>query len=165
MTPHWECTIERKTNYTYRSCSAKIPSVQFPVKIWTGHVNNLDTPNPYPVHRRQICHRWKFATGVNKTMRTISACWKLKVNLKEKINLYANSATQRCQKVIMKTFLIEDFFHFPPVYTKLVEHLELRISLRIFEKIRNGPNGIIRGLGETDPCRKPEAENLVALSL
>jgi hypothetical protein len=30
-----------------------------------------------------------------------------------------------------------------------VVHLELRISPRIFEKIRNGPNGILRGLGET----------------
>jgi hypothetical protein len=29
-------------------------------------------------------------------------------------------------------------------------NLELRISPRIFEKIRNGPNGILRGLGETD---------------
>ncbi len=53
----------------------------------------------------------------------------------------------------------------PPVSTTPVLHLELRISPRIFEKIRNGPNGLIRGLGETDPCRKPEVENLVALSL
>jgi hypothetical protein len=42
---------------------------------------------------------------------------------------------------------------------------ELRISPRIFEKIRNGPNGILRGLGENDSCKKPEVENLVALSL
>jgi hypothetical protein len=40
-----------------------------------------------------------------------------------------------------------------------------RISPQIYEEIQNGPNGIIRGLGETDPCRKPEVENLVALSL
>jgi hypothetical protein len=43
--------------------------------------------------------------------------------------------------------------------------LELRISPRIFEKIRNGPNGLIRSLGETDSRKKPEAKNLVALSL
>jgi hypothetical protein len=36
-------------------------------------------------------------------------------------------------------------------------------STRIFEKIWSGTNGIIRGLGKTDPCRKPEVENLVAL--
>jgi hypothetical protein len=31
-----------------------------------------------------------------------------------------------------------------------VVHLYLRISLRIFEKIRNGPNGILWGWGEAD---------------
>jgi hypothetical protein len=64
----------------------------------------------------------------------------------------------------MKTFLIEDFFYFPPVSTTRVLHLGLRISPRIFEKMRNGPNGIIRGLGENDPSGKPEVENLGALS-
>jgi hypothetical protein len=31
-----------------------------------------------------------------------------------------------------------------------VVHLELRITPRIFKKIRNGPHGKLRGLGETD---------------
>jgi hypothetical protein len=35
-----------------------------------------------------------------------------------------------------------------------VVHLELRISPRIFEKIRNGSIGILRGLGETDSLKK-----------
>jgi hypothetical protein len=61
--------------------------------------------------------------------------------------------------------MIEDFFRLPPVSTTLVVHLELRISLQIFEKIRKGPNGILRGLGETDSRKKPEVENLVTLSL
>jgi hypothetical protein len=61
------------------------------------------------------------------------------MNLKKKIYLYANSTTQRCPKEIMKIFLIEDFFHLPPVSTTLVVHLEMRISSRVFEKIRNGP--------------------------
>ncbi len=60
---------------------------------------------------------------------------------------------------MMKKFLIEDFFHLPVVSTTPVVDLKLRISLRIFE------NGIIRCLGETDPCRKPEVKRLVALSL
>ncbi len=38
----------------------------------------------------------------------------------------------------------------PPVSLTLVVHLDLRISPRIFEKIRNGPNGILWGWGETD---------------
>ncbi len=44
----------------------------------------------------------------------------------------------------------------------LIEDLSI---CHLIEKIRNGLNGIIRGLGESDPCRKPEVENLVALSL
>jgi hypothetical protein len=61
--------------------------------------------------------------------------------------------------------MIEDFLHLPPVSTTPVANLELRTSPRIFEKIQNGPNGILRGLGETDLCKKPEVENLVTLSL
>jgi hypothetical protein len=38
----------------------------------------------------------------------------------------------------------------PPVSLTPVVNLELRISPRIFEKNRNGPSGILRGLGETD---------------
>jgi hypothetical protein len=87
------------------------------------------------------------------------------MKLKEKSYLNANSTTQMCPKEIMKIFQIEDFFHLPPVSTTPVVHLELQISPRIFEKIQNGPNSIFRGLGETDPSRKPEVKNLVALSL
>jgi hypothetical protein len=46
-----------------------------------------------------------------------------------------------------------------------VVNLELRLSPRIFEKIRNGPNGILRALGETDSRKNPEAKYLVTLSL
>jgi hypothetical protein len=38
----------------------------------------------------------------------------------------------------------------PPVSLIPVVKFEPRISPRIFEKIRNGPNGVLRGLGETD---------------
>ncbi len=37
-----------------------------------------------------------------------------------------------------------------PVSLTPVEHLDLRISPRIFEKIRNGPNGTLWGWGKTD---------------
>jgi hypothetical protein len=75
-------------------------------------------------------------------MGAISGCKHLKVNLKAKIYMYVNSTTQRCPTKIIKIFLIEDFFHLSPVPMTLVVHLELRISPRIFEKIRNGPNVI-----------------------
>jgi hypothetical protein len=103
-------------------------------------------------------------------MATISGCRHLTVNLKAKIYIYVNSTTQRCPNKFIKIFLFEGFFHLPPVSLTPVAltpvaNLELRISPRIFEKIRNGPNGIIRGLGETDSRKKPEAKNLVTLSL
>jgi hypothetical protein len=49
-----------------------------------------------------------------------------------------------CPNKIIKTFLIEDFLHLPPVSATLVANLELRISQQIFEKIRIDPNGIWR---------------------
>jgi hypothetical protein len=83
-------------------------------------------------------------------MRKISDCRHLKVNLKAKTYIYVNSTTQRWPNKIIKIFLLEDFFHLPPVSLTPVMHLEPRISLRIFEKIRNGRNDILRCLGETD---------------
>jgi hypothetical protein len=68
-------------------------------------------------------------------MGTMSGCRHLKVNLKAKIYTYVNSTIQRCPNKIKKNFQFEDFFHLPPV--------SLRISPRIFEKIRNGHNGIL----------------------
>jgi hypothetical protein len=61
--------------------------------------------------------------------------------------------------------MIKDSFHLPPVSTTPVVQLELPISPRIFEKIQNGLNGILRGLGKLIHEKKPEVKNLVALSL
>jgi hypothetical protein len=73
--------------------------------------------------------------------------------------------------------MIEDFLHLPPESTTPVVHLELQISPPIFEKIRNGPNGILRGLGgkliqekknrsqksrDTVPLRHPTVPSLEA---
>jgi hypothetical protein len=50
-----------------------------------------------------------------------------------------------------------------PVLLIPVVHLNLQISPQIFEK--NLKNAIIRDLGEDDSRKKPEAKNLVTLSL
>jgi hypothetical protein len=86
----------------------------------------------------------------------------LSPQLKGKIYLYVNSTTQTCPNKI----LIEDFSRLPPLSTVngTGVYLGLQISPQIFEKIRNSPNGILRGFGETDSWKKPEDENLVALS-
>jgi hypothetical protein len=95
-----------------------------------------------------------------------SDCWQLKMNLKKKIYLYAISTTQRCPKEIRQIFLLEDFFHLPPcsVNDTVGEPWAANISPN-FRKNSKRPLWYNQGLGETDPCRKPEVENLVVLSL
>jgi hypothetical protein len=83
-------------------------------------------------------------------MGLILGCRYLKVNLKAKMYICVNSTIPRCPTKIIKIVLIEDFSHLPLVSTTPVDNLELRISPRIFEKNRNGPNGILWGWGETD---------------
>ncbi len=73
----------------------------------------------------------------------------LKSNLKETIFLYVNYTFQKCMsEQNNQTFLIEDLFHLPLASTTLVVQLELRISLQIFKKIWNGPNGISGAWGK-----------------
>jgi hypothetical protein len=82
-------------------------------------------------------------------METISGCRHLKVNLKATNYIYVNSTTERCANKINKIFLLEYFFYLPLVSLTPVVHLEPRITPKIFEKIRNGRNSILRCLGET----------------
>jgi hypothetical protein len=49
-----------------------------------------------------------------------------------------------------------------PLVSTTPAYLELRKSPPILE---NGPNGMLRGLGETDLLKRPDVKNLVALSL
>ncbi len=102
----------------------------------------------YQRHRRQICHRCHWHRW--QIMGTILGCRHLKVNLKAKIYIYVSSTIQRWPNKINIIFLVEDFFHLPPVSLTLVANLELRISPRIFKNIQNGLNGILWGRGETD---------------
>ena len=74
----------------------------------------------------------------------------LKVNLKAKIYLYVNSTSQRCPNNITKIFLIEDFFHLPAVSRHWWCTLSCEYLREFSKKNQNGPNGIFRGLGETD---------------
>jgi hypothetical protein len=79
-------------------------------------------------------------------MGTISGCRHLKVNLKAKIYVYVNSSTQRCPNKIIKNFLIKRFFPFATGVNNTGGALSTAY-MRIFEKILNGPNCILRGLG------------------
>ncbi len=55
--------------------------------------------------------------------------------------------------------------NFSPVSLTPVINIHSQISLRIFEKIQNGPNGILGGPGDTDSWKKLEVKNLVSDSL
>ncbi len=101
----------------------------------------------------------KFATGVNDTGGKFAAG----VNdAGGKLPPVSTTLAALWPNKIIKIFLIEDFFHLSltPVAT-----LELWIYPRIFEKIRNDLNEILWGWEETDSWKKPEAKNLVTLSL
>ncbi len=98
------------------------------------HLRFNDTGGNLPRCQR---HRWQI-------MATISGCWDLKVNLKAKMNLSVNSTSQRCPNKIIKTFMIFPFA--TNVNDTGGAPWAANISL-IFEKIWNGPNGILRGLG------------------
>jgi hypothetical protein len=67
-------------------------------------------------------------------------------------------------KKLIRIFLIEDFFHLPPVSTTPVVHLELRLSPQIFEKIKTALM-VYSGLRGNRFIKKHEVKNLVALSL
>ncbi len=105
----------------------------------------------YQQHLWQICyqcqwHQWQI-------MGTTSGCWDLQWTWRQK---------WICKLTILPkgvyTFMIEDFFHLPLVSTTPVGHLELGISPQICEKIWNCPNGILRGLGETDSWKNHKSK-------
>ncbi len=104
----------------------------------------------------------KFTAGVNDTggklppVSTTPAA-----NLRHRWPTMGLISGCRYLKVNLNSF----FFSFATGVVETVVNLELRISSRIFERIRNGPNGIFWGLGETDSWKKPKAKNLVTLSL
>ncbi len=64
------------------------------------------------------------------------------------------------QKKSYKFFWLK-IFPFATGVVNIVANLELRIFRKFSNKIRNSPNDIIRGLGETDSWKKSEAKNLV----
>ncbi len=145
------------------------PAPEYPIRTVSNFFEHSRRYSQVKVHHRcqrhrwQICHRYQ--RHRRQIMRTASGCRHFKVNLKAKIYIYGYSTTQRCPNKIIKIFLLEVFFHLPPVSLTPVVHLEPRISPRIFEKIWKGRTGILRCLGKNDSWKKPEVENLVTLSL
>ncbi len=165
------------------------------IRVISNFFENLRRYSQVKVHHRcqrqlwQICrqcqwYRRQFATDINfatssacvvdtganchrcqrrqwQIMGKISGCRHLKVNLRAKLYIHVNSSTQRCPNKLIKIFLIENFF----ICHRCQRHQWCTLNCKYLREFRNGPNGILRGLEETDSWKKPEVENLVALSL
>ncbi len=127
-------------------------------------------PTPIQICRQCRWYRCQFATGV-----VFNSC-KFAVgiytggnlplaSLSTVANLLSVSLTPVANLPPVSTKLAKLVANLPQVSTLPVVHLDLWISPRIFEKIWNGHNGILWCWGETDPWNKPEAKNLVTLSL
>jgi hypothetical protein len=97
-----------------------------------------------------------FATGVNDTDGKFAASVVdtggnlPPASLTQAANLPPVSLTPVANLPPVSTTQGDLVANLPPVSTTPVVHLDLRISPRIFEKIRNDPNVMIRGLGEGD---------------
>ncbi len=144
------------------------PALEYSINTVSNVFENSRRYSQVKVHHRYQRHRWQIFPAFSLALlipvanlppvsltpvannNTISGCRHLKLNLKAKIYIYVNSTTQRCQNKIIKIFQLADFCYLPTVSTTPVAKLELHISPRIFEKIRNSHIVIIRGLGETD---------------
>ncbi len=116
-------------------------------------------------HRWQICrrcrwYRWQFATGVVDTGGKFAAGI-----VDTGVNNTRGTGGKICRRCHWYRWQIcrrcrDTGGNLPPVANLLplsltpVVHLDLRISPRIFEKIRNDPSIIIRGLGECDSWKK-----------
>jgi hypothetical protein len=118
-------------------------------------------------HRRQICrryrwHRWQIC---HQCQQHKGNWWKNlpPVSLMPVANLPLVCVVDTGGN--LPPVLLTPVANLPPVSLTPVVHLYLGISPWIFKKILNDPNSIIRGLGEGDSWKKPEAKNLVTLSL
>ncbi len=107
----------------------------------------------YQRHRRQIFPPVSLALLI--PVANNRSNYQTANNLKwtrKKNYLYANWMTQRCPKEIIKNFLKKDYFH------RCRWHQWQTFSCEYLREIRNGPNGIIRGLGETDSWKKTRSK-------
>ncbi len=112
-----------------------------------------------PLSSSSINFRYYFCVSMKR------CCYKLKGTVSRDFRLLVFSITLAnwCQN--FPPISLRPVPNLPPVSLILVVHLDLRIFPQIFKKNWNGPNGIFRSWGETNSWKKPEAKNLVTLSL
>jgi hypothetical protein len=145
------------------------PAPEYSIKTVSNFFENSRSYLQLKVCHRCQRHRWQMEKIFNQKNFNNFIC----SPLGSRGNIYINfclqvhlqvSAARYCSHYLPPVSLTP-VANLPPVSLAPVVHLDLQISPRIFEKIRNDPNVIIRGLGEGDSWKKPEAKNLVTLSL
>jgi hypothetical protein len=92
-------------------------------------------------------HRWQFATGVVDTQAELVA--KFAAGVDDTGGKFAAGVVETGGN-FLPPMSLTPVANLPLVSLTLVVHFDLRISPRIFEKIRNDPTVIFRGLGEGD---------------
>jgi hypothetical protein len=95
-----------------------------------------------PCHGEITKKSKKLFTGVNDTAE--------KLFTGVKIQSLGVKCTKLSSQQNMEKMLFQNFSLFSPVSMTPLINMHSRISPRIFNKIRNGPNGILRGRGDTD---------------
>ncbi len=146
------------------------------IKVYRRWKNITDlSPSTFSFHRWQICRRccwywWQIVTGVVDTGSNLPPVSTPPVSMTPAANFatsfpsVVDTGGKFAAGVIdtggkLPPVLLTPVANFPPV-----ANLDLQISPRIFWNIWNGPNGILRGWGETDSWKKPVTKNLVTLS-
>ncbi len=149
---------------------------QFPPGTWVYHYGHFK----FFLKIRGDIRGSRCTTGVDDTGGKWTNIFNQKVfnhfvltPLDSRVNIYINFCLQVHFKVsaawycyhYLPPVTITPVANLPPVSLTPVVHLDLRISPRLFVKVWNDPNVIFRGLGAGDSWKKPEAKNLVTLSL
>ncbi len=155
---HWWQIFHRYQQHRWQifptfSLALLIPVANLPPVSTTPGANC----HRYQRHRWQICHRCRWHRW--QIMATISGCRHLKVNLKAKIYIYSmlTLLPKGVQTKLLKFFCLKVF----SICHRCRWHQWQTLSceyLREFSKIRNSPNGIIRGLGKTDSRKKTRSK-------
>ncbi len=126
--------------------------------VSTTPAENLPPVSLIPV---AICHRRRWpAANLPPVSLTPVSCQQHKGNWWQNLPPVSLKPVANLPPVSLKPAA-----NLPPVSLTPVVHLDLRISPLIFEKIRDDPNVVFRGLWKVDSWKKPEAKNLVILSL
>ncbi len=151
---------------------------QFPPSPWEYHFKFLENSRGYSqlkVHHRCRWHRWQMEKiFIQVLIILFGHLWEVELTYRY---IFAFKVTFRSQqpgivpiqyvsttlaKLVAKFAPVSliPLENLPPVSLIPVVHLDFRISPQIFEKIRNGPNGILWGWGETDSWKNQKQKIL-----